>query len=274
MENKVIPGGRQYATAGNLNARIYLNARFSANKYPWPVWLFDRLEKREGLKILELGCGTGLFWQANSERIPRSWDLVLSDYSEGMALEAAKNLSGLPVKPALLVIDAVDITLPDKAFDAVIANNMLYHIQDRARALGEIRRVLKNDGVFYAATGGEKSLQELKRLLVDFKNEPGFDPTLGEVVNAFSLENGREQLQAFFGDIQLVKYENALEITEADPIVDYFLSFQDMKSGHSLLEERETAPFRQYLQGLLEKSGKITVTKDSGMFICKNPKAG
>jgi len=43
--------------------------------------------------ILELGCGTGLLWQINSQHIPASWDITLSDYSPGMVEEAAKNLA-------------------------------------------------------------------------------------------------------------------------------------------------------------------------------------
>ena len=39
-------------------------------------------------------------------------------------------------------IDAQSIPYETKTFDAVIANHMLYHVPDRAKAIAEIKRVL------------------------------------------------------------------------------------------------------------------------------------
>ena len=44
------------------------------------------------------------------------------------------------------VADVQDLPFPDASFDAVIANHMLFHVEDRPRALGEIVRVLRPDG--------------------------------------------------------------------------------------------------------------------------------
>ena len=54
-------------------------------------------------------------------------------------------------------------TLPfaDKSFDLVIANYMLYHATDIDQALGELRRVLRTDGLLVAATNGPAHLIEL-----------------------------------------------------------------------------------------------------------------
>ena len=54
------------------------------------------------------------------------------------------------------VIDAQSIPFARWSFDAVIANSMLYHVPDRARALAEIQRILKPSGRFYASTIGEQ----------------------------------------------------------------------------------------------------------------------
>lgn len=269
MEHGPSVGKKQYSNANNLSARIYLNSRFSTNKYPWPMWIFDRFDKKDDQKILELGCGTGLLWQINGKRIPSSWDITLSDYSGGMVEAAKKNLESINNKFSFTVIDAENIELEEKSFDTVIANNMLYHIRNRAAALNGIRRVLKDGGVFYATTGGLKNLQELKLLIREYKNTPGFDPAIGDVVDGFSLENGEEQLARYFNNIELVKYENSLEITEPEAIVNYYLSFNDMKAGKVLLEESEVNGLRQYLNEIMKLPGSIHVTKDSGVFICR-----
>ena len=46
----------QYRDASNLNARIEIHRRFSANPYGWTRWLFDLIGAAAGPDVLELGC--------------------------------------------------------------------------------------------------------------------------------------------------------------------------------------------------------------------------
>ena len=62
------------------------------------------------------------------------------------------------------VLDAQALTYPAGAFDAVIANHMLYHVADKARAFAELRRVLVPGGRLYAATNGTDHMRELRAL--------------------------------------------------------------------------------------------------------------
>ncbi|HBF39053.1 MAG TPA: class I SAM-dependent methyltransferase [Firmicutes bacterium] len=255
----------QYTTADNFKARIYLNSKFRTHPYPWPVWLFDQFEKGANNQLLELGCGTGLLWRMNAKRVPSSWEITLSDYSEAMIREAQKDLAGSGLNLRFRVINAEDINLPDGSFDRVIANNMLYHLADRRKALAEMKRVLKNDGIFYAATASVRNMAELKALLKPFHDGPPSQPVLGN----FSLENGRAQLEAHFSRIELRKYDDALEITEAEPIVNYFLSCNSMTEDKVILKEEQVEEFRRCLKTKLAKEGKIVVSKDTGLFICR-----
>ena len=71
----------QYQDASNLNARIQLHRRFSVNKYGLPRWVFDQLDFSSTSRILELGCGPANLWRENLDRIPKGWDITLSDLS-------------------------------------------------------------------------------------------------------------------------------------------------------------------------------------------------
>lgn len=258
-------GKEQYANADKFKARIYLNGKFGTNPYPWPAWIFDQFEQREHCKILELGCGTGLLWRVNAGRIPDGWEITLSDASEGMLNEARKNLAGKGLQLNFMVMDAEDINLPEGSFDGVIANNMLYHVANREKALTEIKRVLKDKGVFYAATASIKNMQELKSLIKPFNDNPPAPPVVGN----FSLENGRDQLSPFFSGIEMKKYEDSLAITEADAIVDYFLSVNGITEGRVVLKEGKIDEFRCFIHKKMESEGEIAVSKDTGIFICR-----
>ena len=56
------------------------------------------------------------------------------------------------------VFDAQELPFPDDAFDVVVANHMLYHVPEPARAAAEIGRVLRPDGLLLAATNGPDHL--------------------------------------------------------------------------------------------------------------------
>jgi ubiquinone/menaquinone biosynthesis C-methylase UbiE len=257
-------GKEQYVNSDKFNARIYLNTKFRTNQYPWPAWVFDQFEKHENYKIFELGCGNGLLWKINAKRIPNTWEITLSDYSEGMLNDAQKNLADIRLNLNYMVTNAEDINQLDKSFDLVIANNMLYHVSNRKKALSDIRRVLKNDGVFYATTASINNMHELRTLVKPFIDNP-----MPTVVSNFSLENGKDQLEDYFPNIEMRKYNDSLGITEADAIVNYFLSFNEMTEGNVILKQEQVEEFRQYITEKLDVQGKISVTKDTGIFICR-----
>jgi SAM-dependent methyltransferase len=251
----------QYNNSSNLEARIALHARFSLNPYGWQRWVFDQLDLPPGCRILELGCGPGTLWRENLGRLPPAGEIILSDFSAGMAAQAQKNLAG---RMAVLfqTIDAQAIPYPAARFDCLVANHMLYHLPDRGRALREMRRVLKHSGRLYAATGGERHMGELYQLVQKFDPQVAAEGWYLEPID-FTLENGQAQLSDWFGAVELRRYANALVVTEVEPLVDYILSTVRLGLG----EERR-ADLRSFIQAQMDNnSGAIRITTDAGLFI-------
>ena len=59
----------QYANAGNLSTRISIHDKYSTNKMGFGNWIFSNYRIESGMKILELGCGTGDMWRGREELI-------------------------------------------------------------------------------------------------------------------------------------------------------------------------------------------------------------
>jgi ubiquinone/menaquinone biosynthesis C-methylase UbiE len=251
----------QYPDGSNLNARIQLHACFSTNKYGWKQWVFDQLDIPPESHILDLGCGPGNLWIENLDRIPDGWDVTLSDFSSGMLLEAQTNLCDSHRSFAFEVIDAQAIPFEDDSFDAVIANHVLYHVPDRAKALSEIRRVLRPGGRFYASTIGQAHLRELYEMMDKFALDAKelWDVQL---VESFLLENGGEQISRWFSKVTLRRYKDDLVITEANPLVAYVLS---MIAKPIFIGDRLTK-FVRFVEQEIALHGAIHITKDSGIF--------
>ena len=251
----------QYRDASRLNARINLHARFSVNPQDWYQWLFDHFDFPGRVHLLELGCGPGLLWMENQARLPGDWDILLSDFSPGMLDEARVNLAHMPHSFKFAVIDAQSIPYADALFDAVIANLMLHHVPGKERALMEIRRVLKPGACLYAATVGADHMRELPELVFDF--DPNITLRAFDRHAAFDLDSGREQLRAVFTQVEVYTYEDALQVTEAAPLVDYLYS--DIRWS---LDETQREAFQDYIQVRLDSSGGVIyIPKDLGMLV-------
>jgi ubiquinone/menaquinone biosynthesis C-methylase UbiE len=222
----------QYKEASNLKARVQLHDRFSTNKYGWHPWVFDQIRCPPQSRILEIGCGNGMLWSKNSARIPASWEIILSDYSPGMLKEAQNNLDHIKQIKDYRVIDAQKIDCADASFDVVIANHVLYHVPNRNKALAEIRRVLKNGGMFYTATNGAVNGPDIRDWVKKVR------PELNTVAKDwFSLETGATEVSAHFPRFTVKYYKDALKITETSPLTAYVQSTISMRLGAKALAE-------------------------------------
>src|SRR5688572_25909475 len=200
----------QYKSSSNLGARIRIHEQYSTNTYNIHRWGFDMLLATTGSsgRILEVGCGRGDLWAKNRDRIPAGWKVTLTDFSAGM-WEDAKNMigeagSGFDWQTA----DAQNLPFEDGAFDTVIANFMLYHVPDRAKAIRELRRVLKPAGSLHTMTVGDVHMMDLYEVAVKFVPEVAGD--FDNTSIGFRLENGAEQLKQAFADAQMIVMENHL----------------------------------------------------------------
>jgi SAM-dependent methyltransferase len=255
----------QYKDASHLNARIQLHQRFSTNPYGWFKWVFDQLLLPPATHILEIGCGPGTLWLENQNRIPSGWHITLSDFSPGMVREARSNISSNLNRFTYAGSDGMAIPFPKETFGAVIANHILYHFTDRKKALAEISRVLKPEGIFFASTIGENHLMELSQIMADFTPTGGnyFSPALNPC--GFTLENGTHQLTPWFDPIEIHHYPDSLVITETEPLVAYILSM--VSGSKSTKVTSEINRLNRLLDKMIKQCGSIYIQKSSGIFI-------
>lgn len=250
----------QYKDDANLNARIRVHRQFSTNTYPWFWWVFDHFQMPPACRVLELGCGPGDLWAENAHRIPKGWEVTLSDFSMGMLQRAQEKLDHTPQQFVFRLIEAQNIPYPPESFHGIIANHMLYHVPNRRKALSEIKRVLKPKGRAYFATVGENHMSELLNLVAQFDPQLTHEHKI-EKVN-FTLENGAAQLSRYFSDVRCYRQENALHVTEVKPFVNYVLS--SVKLG--VTKNRKEA-FTCFVTKELEANDSVLfINKENGMF--------
>jgi ubiquinone/menaquinone biosynthesis C-methylase UbiE len=255
----------QYKDSSNLGARIQLHKLFSTNTHDLHRWLFELMLATFGsqARILEVGCGRGDLWAANVDRIPAGWQITLTDFSQGMLDDARKQIGAAAENFDMRVADIQELPFENATFDGVIANFMLYHVPDRTKGIGELRRVLKPQGSLHAATLGKQHMWEYQELLRQFA--PQVSMGAQHVDQTFGLENGAEQLSASFGDVQFIQYDCDLAVTDAAPMMDYVSS---MVMGKEVLDEQREA-MRVHLNQAIADKGYFFIRKASGTFVAR-----
>lgn len=249
----------QYKNAKNLNDRIRLHEKYSTNSQGWFNWLFEKIDFSKVNRLLELGCGNGKLWQENKIDL-RNREIFLSDISEGM-VEEVRNKLGSDFN--CIVADAEKIPFKDAYFDSIIANHVLFYLNDLNQGLKEISRVLKPNGVLYCSTYGKSHMKEITDIVQSFDSR--INLSNHSLYDVFGLENGEDILKKYFTSVQRMDYQDSLEITESKPLIDYIMSCHGNQNeilGPKLNE------FKEYIEEILKKDGKIVVTKEAGLFKC------
>ena len=109
-------------------------------------FLYERIgEVAKDKVVLELATGPGLIARHIA---PSAKSVVATDFAPKMIETAlkAKNPENLNFE----VADATSLRFEDKSFDVVVIANALHIIPNPEKALAEIRRVLKDDGMLIA----------------------------------------------------------------------------------------------------------------------------
>ena len=249
----------QYKNAKNLNDRISLHEKYSTNKQGWFSWLFEKIDFSKVNRLLELGCGNGKLWQENKIDL-RNREIFLSDISDGMVDEVRNKLGS---NFNCIVANAEKIPFKDAYFDTIIANHVLFYLNDLNLGLKEIDRVLRPNGIFYCSTYGKEHMKEITEIVQNFDSR--INLSNHSLYDIFGLENGEEILKHYFSNVERMDYEDHLEITESKPLIDYIMSCHG--NQNEILGPR-LAEFKEYIESLLKENGKITVTKQAGLFVC------
>ena len=244
----------QYKNPNMLNIRIRLHQLYSTNKEGFNHWIVKHYNIKKESSILELGCGTGITWKELTHLLQDCKEVYFTDLFEGMIEEAKSNIGEHP-NIHYEVVNAEELPYEDERFDIVIANMMLYHIPNLDKALSEIRRVLKKNGIFYCATYGENGVESFINQMLNVQTERQ---------HTFTLQNGKDVLNKWFPSVEKLEYVDMLHISDRSDLVEYIQSFKEMNDWQNYSEEELYRLISNY-----EKQGVIEIPKEYGMFVSR-----
>ncbi len=193
----------------------------STRKKTWKEFgfLFENL--KEGISVLDLGCGNGRFYQLfEGKKI----DYCGVDISEKLIEKAKENYP----KASFEVANALNLPFKDKKFDFVFSVAVFHHIptvEERIRFLKESKRVLKKNGILKISVWN----------LLEYKKELYFKNIAKKLSGKISFRDAFIPWKNSKGEIITERYYHFFTEKELEKIVGEFFEIKEIfKKGEGV----------------------------------------
>lgn len=130
--------------------------------------IIKALDPKSGEKVLDLGCGSGVY---SKYIVEKGGLLTAVDLSKGY-LVRTKNIVGMAKSAVFVEADAENLPLLGNSFDKALCTEVIEHTQSPEKAIEELARVLKPGGYLVISTPSKYSpmnvAYSLKRIVRRF----------------------------------------------------------------------------------------------------------
>jgi SAM-dependent methyltransferase len=126
----------------------------------WAPMMADLARVREGHRVLDVACGTGIAARAAADRVGGSGSVVGLDLNPAMLEVAARIRPDIEWRQG----DASELPFGDESFDAVLCQSAVFFFPDVDQSFSEMARVIRRGGVVaiqtYAALADQPAYRE------------------------------------------------------------------------------------------------------------------
>lgn len=154
------------------------------------IWIKNYREYFTGKgKCLDLGCGIG---QYSKELMSYGYEVISADISD-IALEKVKEFNDNVFK-----VDMKEkLPFSENEFDLVFANLSIHYFsdEDTKRLMLEIKRILKEDGLFIGSVNGIQGYKKIKDTAVELEKHYWFNKN--KYVRLFDKDDLEKYLDVF-----------------------------------------------------------------------------
>jgi len=264
---------RHYASDENLRIRQEIHDRYTVPARSFAEWVLARVDWHPGARVLDIGCGPGLYYGKMRNR-QLNVDYHGIDLLSSMIVNHLGQQDGVP----LSVADVQAIPYANDQFDVVMANHMLYHVEDVSQAISEIRRVLKPGGIVVVATNSINTMPELqvlmRRAIVLLTRSGAAQVRAPEMPSdRFSLESGTRILSRHFYAVVRHDMPSALVFADVEPAMAYLESTRDLREPFlpdDVVWDDVMMIMRQQISQLIKHLGELVINKQAGVLIASD----
>ena len=260
----------QYRDSSQLAKRADLHTRYRTAPTSAFAWFGGLLVGALGGPVdgdvLDVGCGPGALWREVDDRVGTCCRLTLADLSAGMVDEAVASAraTGHYADVRGQVTDARELPFEAARFDVVVSTYARYHVPEPERAVDELARVMRPDGLVAIVTNGPGHLREIRDLVRSV-----FGPDDGYGVNErFAPPKASAALVERFDEVTWHRFHDELRVTDVDDLLRFATS--TFPASEATAEQR--AHLRAGAESTMaDHDGVFVVSKDTGALLARRP---
>ncbi len=268
--NKEYLKKKQYNTTKYLEARIKIH-QFTKNKIGFHEWIFNQYDLSEFeknnnvIKILDIGCGTGVFWKKNKDNFNKyNLDITFTDATSAMVEKEKANTSELNAKKTFEIADIDNLDKYKNQFDIVFCHNVLYHAENKDNSIKNLKDCLNDKPSSFCSitTNSEKhmlNVYEIGRNLD--KNFP-----TDRIIDSFTEEVADKMLPSHFNFEKKIE-EEELRVTDWEILMGFVASGVEPR-GIKLVDDFWDN-YKKIYDDEFNKNGYFRIIKRSPLYICK-----
>lgn len=258
----------------DLLMRIAIHEKYGSANID--VWTNDLLKPQTGIKILDVGCGTGKLSFLFNKYTKGGAKITGGDFSEELLDKAREKNKKIGANIDFQFLDFnKPFNFPDNTFDLCTSAFAIYYASDLDFTFGEAHRVLRSPDPVSGKSGGRLfvsgPLPENKQMFYEIIKEatdapippmPGSSRFKGDIFNT---------INRIFAKAELHKFENHLTFPEVAPFIDYVRASlgEDRKLWTSMFNGKDEyealiGQIQAVAQKWLDRDGKLVMTKVVG----------
>ncbi len=256
-------------TTEDLAKRINIHTQFGSRDID--QWMLEILDLKPGIKILDVGCGSGKQCFSFYHHLNGEVEITGTDVSESLLDDArSKNQAINDVIDFKFLDFNQPFDLPENHYDLISACFAIYYAQNIPFTLAEMHRLLVPGGRLFT-TGPMPSNKQLFYDIIKEATGKPIPPMPGSSRYASRIYG---TMQDLFSKTEQHIFENPLTFEAVEPFMIYTRASmsEDRKLWNSLFQTHEEfehimTAIEKTAQKFLERDGKLVMTKVVGGFI-------
>ncbi len=268
--NKEYLKKKQYNTTKYLEARIKIH-QFTKNKMGFHEWIFSQYDlsefekNKDEIKVLDVGCGTGVFWKKNIDKFNKfNLNVTFTDATPAMVEKEKISTAELNAKKTFEIADIDNLEKYKNQFDIVFCHNVLYHAENKDNSIANLKNCLNDKSSSFCSitTNSEKhmlNVYEIGRNLD--KNFP-----TDRIIDSFTEEVADKMLPTYFNFEKKIE-EEELRVTDWEVLMGFVASGVEPR-GIKLVDNFWDNYKKNYDEEF-NKNGYFKIIKRSPLYICK-----
>lgn len=167
----------QYHSKNPLVKKLFLHRLHIAIKLAEP-----KLRSAKKLSVVDLGCGEGILLKLIEEKFK---DVITFGIDIEPSIAELKDF----LRAKIRIANIIESGFPNKFFDIVFCLDVLEHFQNLQEPVGEIKRILKENGLLVVSLPTENFFYKLGRFLTTGTTSMEKGPCSPHFYNAKTIED-------------------------------------------------------------------------------------